>query len=255
MDRLLPSAFLCVLLVVWPSIGTGSGLLVQAKPDDYVLQQECFHWYSEAISGVVKEPKDKEMDVTESYEFDPKNPQATVDCIRSPHNRTLTIEFSDKQKRDASVKLKLVFQIKGVDYWELDDKKSEVILTNGSDTTFNGFRNSEVTAGSTFSFSCADLTLRSQLKDEKTLKLLKVLELRFTRFQVQPFNMTKESGKFFEDSFDCTTWFTIPIWIGFLVTLLFTAILSFGIYALLEIKTPDRFENPKGKTITVNTSD
>ena len=252
MHRLLPSVSLCVLLILWSSIGTGSGLLVQAAPDDYALQKECFHWYSEAISGVVKEPKEKEMEVTESYEFDPKNPQATVDCKSSPHNRTMTLTFVDKRKQDASVELKLVFQIKGVDYWELDDEKSEVTLINGSDTKFPGFRNSEVTAGSRFSFSCADLTLRSQLKSEKSLK---VLELKFTRFQVQPFNMTKESGKFFEDSFDCTTWFTIPIWIGFLVTLLFTAILTFGVYALLEIKTPDRFENPKGKTITVNTSD
>ena len=51
---------------------------------------------------------------------------------------------------------------------------------------------------------------------------------------------------------DCVGFFTITIWSGILTTFLLIGILSFGIIMLMNISTMDRFDDPKGKTITVN---
>merc|ERR1719414_918164 len=50
---------------------------------------------------------------------------------------------------------------------------------------------------------------------------------------------------------DCVGFFTIPIWMGLFTTLILISILSYGILMLSSINTMDRFDDPKGKTITV----
>lgn len=42
---------------------------------------------------------------------------------------------------------------------------------------------------------------------------------------------------------------------GFLVVLLYLFILAVGIFFLYDIRTNDRFDDPKGKTITVSATD
>jgi len=50
---------------------------------------------------------------------------------------------------------------------------------------------------------------------------------------------------------DCVGFFTIPIWMGLFTTLIMISILSYGILMLSSINTMDRFDDPKGKTISV----
>ncbi|XP_014255770.1 V-type proton ATPase subunit S1 [Cimex lectularius] len=49
--------------------------------------------------------------------------------------------------------------------------------------------------------------------------------------------------------------FTAPIWSGLLTSFLLIMILTYGFLMLSDIKTMDRFDDPKGKTIQVNTGD
>ncbi len=106
-----------------------------------------------------------------------------------------------------------------------------------------------IEAGNDFSFSCGQLTLRDiNITNEESLDSTKAV-LSYNRFQLQPFK--SKSLKVFAESFDCTTFFTIPIWMGLITVLFFVFLLSIGVYCLNQIKTMDRFENPKGKTITV----
>ncbi|XP_037800624.1 V-type proton ATPase subunit S1-like [Penaeus monodon] len=96
------------------------------------------------------------------------------------------------------------------------------------------------------SYSCSEKTY---LKNNSTSKsIVMVLD----GFQVQPFssNQTKFSG-----SWDCVGFFTVPIWCALLVTLLLLFILFSGMYMLGDIKTMDRFDDPKGKPIMVATTD
>lgn len=93
-----------------------------------------------------------------------------------------------------------------------------------------------------FSYSCGTLVL--DVKNENgTVEAKIVME----SFQVQPYDV----GKAFNDSFDCTPYFTIPIWMGVFISILFIVILNIGIYALFSVHTMDRFDDPKGKTISV----
>lgn len=74
---------------------------------------------------------------------------------------------------------------------------------------------------------------------------------------MQPLLPTAPAGEVpkFGDTWDCTYFFTAPILSGFLVAILFAWIMGFGICMIMDIKTMDRFDDPKGKTINVNAGD
>lgn len=59
----------------------------------------------------------------------------------------------------------------------------------------------------------------------------------------------------FSESYDCASFFTTVVWMGFLVVLLYLFILAVGIFFLYDIRTNDRFDDPKEKTITVSATD
>lgn len=73
----------------------------------------------------------------------------------------------------------------------------------------------------------------------------------FFNSQVQPYNFQKR----FSDAYDCSHFFTIPIWSGIFTTAILAIIMSWGLCMILDIKTNDRFDDPKGKTITITASD
>lgn len=54
---------------------------------------------------------------------------------------------------------------------------------------------------------------------------------------------------------NCVGFTSGGIWGGLFVTLLLLIIITIGISWMLDIKTMDRFDDPKGKTITINASD
>ncbi|CAH0389577.1 unnamed protein product [Bemisia tabaci] len=49
--------------------------------------------------------------------------------------------------------------------------------------------------------------------------------------------------------------FTIPIWTGILVVGMLALIMVWGLIMVLDIKTMDQFDDPKGKTISINASE
>lgn len=61
-----------------------------------------------------------------------------------------------------------------------------------------------------------------------------------------------EEFKVFSDSWDCVGFTSAGIWGGLFVTFLMLFILSIGISWIMDIRTMDRFDDAKGKTITIN---
>lgn len=59
----------------------------------------------------------------------------------------------------------------------------------------------------------------------------------------------------FGPAWDCVGFFTVPIWAGLLTTLLLLLIPCIGLYMLSDIKTMDRFDDPKGQPIMVPNTD
>ncbi|KAJ9579262.1 hypothetical protein L9F63_024630, partial [Diploptera punctata] len=71
---------------------------------------------------------------------------------------------------------------------------------------------------------------------------------------VQPFFEANED-RIFGDAYDCVYFFTVPIWSGLFVCIIFSLIMIFGLCMIMDIKTMDRFDDPKGKTITINVAE
>jgi len=100
------------------------------------------------------------------------------------------------------------------------------------------------------SFSCMNLELYKKPKNSETGYFESFNKIVLTDFQIQPF-----AGAPFSDSYDCATWFTIATFAGLLVLILFTSILGLGICYIMNIKTNDRFEDPKGKPLQLGNTD
>lgn len=81
--------------------------------------------------------------------------------------------------------------------------------------------------------------------------------LQFTGLQLEPVFGTLEGDKrrSFSDSWDCVGFTSAGIWGGLFVVLLMISILSVGMSWIMDIRTMDRFDDPKGKTIIVSTTD
>ncbi|XP_068223402.1 V-type proton ATPase subunit S1-like [Palaemon carinicauda] len=99
------------------------------------------------------------------------------------------------------------------------------------------------------SFACSEKFIFKSVNDSflKTKDAQLVLE----RFQVQAF----DNGDKFGGAWDCVGFFTVPIWCGLLSTLILVIILTMGLFMLSDIKTMDRFDDPKAQPLSVPTTD
>lgn len=218
-----------------------------------LVRKECLVWYSEGLEVVVWSPGEETSKPVVEFDRDPTASDVTCGTNFVNGVKSTTIKFTFQSKPTGySASLEWQFDTLRDGDWYLNDKKSQIVLSGQDIQGTYKFQDSELEAANQFSFSCSSFSVRS---DNSSRNAENLMELRIKRFQVQPFTLDKELKMIFADSFDCSTWFTIPVWVGFLVTLLFTAILSFGVYGVMSIKTPDRFENPKGKTITITATD
>lgn len=91
-----------------------------------------------------------------------------------------------------------------------------------------------------FSYSCNRFSIESDSRNQTDQSTL-----RFNSLQIQPFY----TGKVFAESFDCSTLFTLGSWMGLIVMFVFTTVVAIGAYSLINIKTMDRFDSTKGKSI------
>lgn len=96
-----------------------------------------------------------------------------------------------------------------------------------------------------FGFHCTPVI---EFKDGKTVVL------RWRQLQIQP-TFGDEKMIAFGDSFDCVGFTSPGIWGGLFVTFLMIFILTIGMCWMMDIRTMDRFDDPKGKTIIVNVNE
>jgi V-type H+-transporting ATPase S1 subunit len=64
-----------------------------------------------------------------------------------------------------------------------------------------------------------------------------------------------EKTKAFDDAYNCELFFTPPIWSGLFVTSILAFIMMWGLVMIMDIRTMDQFDDPKGKTITISVSE
>ena len=71
-------------------------------------------------------------------------------------------------------------------------------------------------------------------------------------FQIQAFGIANNRFGHYND---CVGFFTVAAWMGVVTMLVMLAIVLLGVSMLLTINTMDRYDDPKGKTITITATD
>lgn len=93
------------------------------------------------------------------------------------------------------------------------------------------------------SYGCVDL----RLTNGKIAIVIADIQMQPRFDDAQP-----ELKKFADKWNDCTGFFSAAIWGALFVVIILLSIMSCGITMMMDIKTMDRFDDPKGKTITIN---
>jgi len=76
-----------------------------------------------------------------------------------------------------------------------------------------------------------------------------VFSIDLNEFQLEAF---KARHKFSSDVDDCVGFFTIGIWMAIFSGIVMIMIFAFGIAMITNLKTMDRFDDPKGKPLQIN---
>ncbi|XP_046561178.1 V-type proton ATPase subunit S1-like [Haliotis rubra] len=143
--------------------------------------------------------------------------------------------------------------VKNVDRWTAVNFTLSVTNTSSNsevivDEQDMSLKDTEMAMPPIFSYHCSDLTLYPMNKtNDKEYALLK-----FDGLQFQPFGVRNDQ---FSEAWDCVGFFTTPILMGLVPVGIFTVILFMGMYMISQLSTMDRFDDPKGKTITVNVNE
>jgi V-type H+-transporting ATPase S1 subunit len=125
-------------------------------------------------------------------------------------------------------------------YWSLENI---TYLHSAGNTTETVLRpESSIVAPVMFSYHCSSKTVFKAINSSLT----------FENFPAQPY-MEKTTA--FGDAYNCELFFTPPIWSGLFVTSILALIMIWGLVMIMDIRTMDQFDDPKGKTITISVSE
>ncbi|CAN9515619.1 unnamed protein product [Ophioblennius macclurei] len=121
---------------------------------------------------------------------------------------------------------------------------------NGTSTTF--IANRSIYAPAEYSYHCQSV---SSFQDALLIPNTEGSNWRvnFVDFQIQGFGLS--NGTNFSYASDCAGFFTIGIWMGLLTSLLMVLILVYGLHMIMQVNTMDRFDDPKGPSISVPQSE
>ncbi|XP_012690563.1 V-type proton ATPase subunit S1b [Clupea harengus] len=123
------------------------------------------------------------------------------------------------------------------------------LVYDGQVATFNGSRG--IYSPAEYSFHCQSvsstrypLLVPNNVTDNTPT-------IQFTDFQIQGFNVTGD----FSYASDCAAFFTPGIWMGLITSLIMVLILTYGLHMLTQLRTMDRFQDPKGPSLSVPLSE
>lgn len=147
----------------------------------------------------------------------------------------LTIKFADVEDI-GSLTLEFFFVVKSVGYYTLKNVTYEPstgidILSTRRDISFPFG----------FSYHCSPQTV--------FVNGTTYLNIKDMQVQVDHKNAT------FSDAYDCVGFTSIPIWTGIFVTMILGLIMIWALTMIMDIRTMDKFDDPKGKTITISSAE
>ncbi|XP_072222507.1 V-type proton ATPase subunit S1-like [Leuresthes tenuis] len=124
---------------------------------------------------------------------------------------------------------------------------------NGLTASFTG-RHS-IYAPAEYSFHCKSVSSfqNALLVPNSSNQTSSQFRLNFIDFQIQGFGLA--NGTNFSYASDCAGFFTPGIWMGLLTSLLVLTVLVYGLHMIMQLNTMDRFDDPKGPSISVPQSE
>ncbi|XP_029578532.1 V-type proton ATPase subunit S1 [Salmo trutta] len=126
------------------------------------------------------------------------------------------------------------------------------LLFNADKATYNGSRG--IYAPAEYSFHCQNVNnFRNALLVPHTQNATQ-WRILFTDFQIQGFSILNRTTDFSYAS-DCAGFFTPGIWMGLITSLLMLLILTYGMHMIMQLRSMDRFDDPKGPSISVPQSE
>lgn len=127
------------------------------------------------------------------------------------------------------------------------------LLSNGTTGSYIGSRN--IYAPAEYSYHCQSVSSFQDalLVPIKTNTSASNWRLNFVDFQIQGFGLN--NGTNFSYANDCAGFFTPGIWMGLLTSLLMLFIFVYGLHMIMHLNTMDRFDDPKGPSISVPQSE
>ncbi|KAL3853211.1 hypothetical protein ACJMK2_016769 [Sinanodonta woodiana] len=155
---------------------------------------------------------------------------------------------------DLGVVLKLSFNLNNTYDWQVKEAEINIsgTVNKTSVSTSSKLNFESVVVPLTFSYHCSSAGPFITYKQDNTSTSNVTVEMSIDGFQVQAFNITMYK---FGDGWDCIGFFTTGIWMGLFSAVILLMILFFGVNMIASIKTFDRFDDPKGKTIVVNVNE
>ncbi|XP_071155544.1 V-type proton ATPase subunit S1-like [Mytilus edulis] len=137
------------------------------------------------------------------------------------------------------------------EYWTIKENMVFLEWTNGTKTvTANEtlvIKPGDLMAPKHFSYHCSMHKITT-LRVNATANIT----LMFDGLQFQPFMIMDNQ---FSDGWDCVVFFTPGIWMALISVSIMILIVLYGLGMIASLKTMDRYDDPKGKTITVNVNE
>uniref|UniRef100_A0A3P8RP56 ATPase H+ transporting accessory protein 1b n=1 Tax=Amphiprion percula TaxID=161767 RepID=A0A3P8RP56_AMPPE len=126
------------------------------------------------------------------------------------------------------------------------------LQVDGRTASFSGTRG--IYAPAEYSFHCQSVSsFQDALLVPGSGQNVSQWRLNFVDFQIQGFGLT--NGTNFSYASDCAGFFTAGIWMGLLTSLLMLLIFVYGLHMIMQLNTMDRFDDPKGPSISVPQSE
>ncbi|XP_033103032.1 V-type proton ATPase subunit S1-like isoform X2 [Anneissia japonica] len=163
----------------------------------------------------------------------------TVNLVMSPSNITNNSLIS-------SFRFDITITVDSLDFWTASPAKISIKFNNESEDISQYIDMSFVITPIIFSYHCVVSEAKAtNFTDDDDLQIKSVT---FNDLQLQPFDIKDDKFSFPND---CIGFFTEGIWMGLVTALIILIILAFGFGMLANLSVMDKFDDPKGKTITI----
>lgn len=196
-------------------------------PTNFHNQTGCLYSFIEKGTYQITFPEaESEIGELKNLEYDSK-----TNCTNGvfPGNLIMNFQVSDNNMESMTIELEIKpYPNEG--YWEVNKatlkfeaRNKEIFKTNTVELA-----PVDMYAGQSFSYSCNSLVLQSLVpkKGNPHFKLI------LNRFQLQPF--AELPRMVFAPSYDCSTWISLPVLMGFILILFITFTVMLGVYLLME---------------------